>query len=308
MYRVYPTADNNFWIDRQVNVVKLEISSVRGADNKIEYSEPPTQDITDDRVILSSTTDDAMVATLVIKKIEGPTVGQLMRGVKFIEAGIMQNVSYPHRRAIYPGKARVFALEGQSFLDAFTDPVDGTVLPWYDSKGATPYPAGMPLPPDVRGAYLNASDPQAGNPITDVKLHVADTPNGVATDSMHLSPEGNPVPDDANPPANALAANRFEVEKTFQLYFAVRTKEVVLGANTVFTKRGATWWTVDGTGTIVATKWTAEPQAGIIRAAAEKFDEVTNGSVVPITTGLTGNEAQNPPHLPAGQAFFTVGI
>jgi hypothetical protein len=307
-YRVYPTAANNFFVDREVNVVKVEITAAEGADNKIKHDGVPEQEIHPvyphlSFTILSAASGSlAMEALLTIKKIEGPVAGGVMRGVKFIESGFIQSVEREKHHAKYTGKRRVFAMEGQIHLDG--DP-DQNAKPWYDYEGNSPYAEGANLPPDARGAYKAETDPQPGNPLTNVKLHVADTPQQPGTDSMHLANiPGNP--DDGKPvmPQHQpnVIVNRYEIVLKFMLYFAVRTREAVLGSDTVYTQRGSAWWKFNGSGEMSQYIWTPDMGAG--NSGPSVFTEVTNGAVVPITTGRYSNEisdellGSNPPTPP----------
>ena len=75
----------------------------------------------------------------------------------------------------------------------------------------------------------------------------------------------------------------------FQLFAAVRTLDIGLGAETIFTQRGKASWYFDGTGTVANNVWTPAAQA---KAAGDsKFVEVVSGAVVPKTTGTAFNSA-----------------
>lgn len=118
---MYPTAGNNFFVNRQVNVVKVEVAAA-GANNKLDYAiQPPIQDSVYNRMILSANPGPAMTVHLRVTKIEGPAVDGKMRGVRFVELGVMQNGTFTQMHGDYDGfatpKRRVSSLEGKSFLD-----------------------------------------------------------------------------------------------------------------------------------------------------------------------------------------------
>jgi len=82
----------------------------------------------------------------------------------------------------------------------------------------------------------------------------------------------------------------FELRLDFQLFAAVRTLDIGLGAETIFTQRGKASWYFDGTGTVANGVWT--PAAQQAKTAGDsKFVEVVGGAVVPNTTGATFNAA-----------------
>ncbi len=93
-YRVSPDISvDNFFVDREVNVVQVSIATAI-ADNKIVIQPDPVQHATESTVILSvdpRLIPDTIVANLLVKRLEGPAVGGNMRGVRFIEFGMIQN-------------------------------------------------------------------------------------------------------------------------------------------------------------------------------------------------------------------------
>jgi hypothetical protein len=209
-----------------------------------------------------------MRAYLKVTKMEGPVVGASMRGVRFIEFGLIQNGDVTNLHGNYDGfaqpKKRVLSVEGHSYLD-----VTSPSLPWYSPgvQGA------------LRGTYAHGSDP-AVNPVTNIpRLEIEDTPSLDATDQMVLTVDG--VPD---------AVDSFAIEINFQLYLAVCTKESVLGSAAVYTQRGRADWWFNGSGTVdAAGVWQKGMSAKNDGSAS--FVAVTDGSVVPITTGTTANDA-----------------
>jgi len=76
----------------------------------------------------------------------------------------------------------------------------------------------------------------------------------------------------------------------FQLFAAVRTLDIGLGAETIFTQRGKASWYFDGTGTVANGVWTPAAQQAK-NAGDSKFAGVADGSVVPKTTGTAFNSA-----------------
>lgn len=183
-------------MDREVNVVKVEFTAGRGADNKIDYEpQDPFQDpVNLIRILSSGEGENTMVAFLNVKKITGPVVNNQMRGVKFVEAGFIQNFSIPAGffRGQYPfmpnTKYRVNkAYEGKSFLDG-----SGAYNPWYDAAGES----ASDVPPnkaDNRGVYPNDISPVTDPEVTNKFLVIADSPGVPVVDSMILDAQGNPL-------------------------------------------------------------------------------------------------------------------
>ncbi len=293
VYRVYPTTANNFFIDRQVNVVKIEISTPAqpAGTNQVAFNNPPIQVAYGQKTIWSSIQPNppAMSAYLHVTKIEGPLVGGSMRGVRFIEVGFIQNVNNTELHADYDGfvptrQRRLNTSEGKSFLDADEGPV-----PWYETQ----------VIDQKIAVYAPGTD--QGVPIQGIDLYMDDTPSLPATDKMDLS-----IPDGKG----GLVwdyVDSFALKIDFDLFFAVRTFEAVLGSQSVYTQRGSTPWTFNGSGTIDdgtiipanRGKWSKADVAGTNSKGANpvSFAVVTNGSVVPITVGPVGNTVLNDPNV-----------
>jgi len=73
------------------------------------------------------------------------------------------------------------------------------------------------------------------------------------------------------------------------LFAAVRTLDIGLGAEAIFTQRGKAVWYFDGSGTVADDVWT--PTTDAKNAGDSKFAGVADGSVVPKTTGTAFNAA-----------------
>src|SRR4029078_4404238 len=128
----------------------------------------------------SAITTPAMTANLRVTKIEGPTVNGTMRGVRFIEIGMIQNVTYTQKHGDYDGfvppKRQVSSLEGQSYLDCYTTAPWASTIPWYDSNAKM----------GTRSYYTNGTDPVAGAPVTNIDFNVTDFPSLAGTESIDL--------------------------------------------------------------------------------------------------------------------------
>jgi hypothetical protein len=300
-YRVYPTSTaRNFYVDREVNVVKVEISPTKGLDNQVVHSDSGPRN--DSLMIWSSVNKPTIDVSLVIKKIEGPVVSGAMRGLRFIEAGMIQNVKNSKLHSKFGANiTRMNALEGRSFLDA-----SNAELPWYDPKGVT-----MQDPPGIGpilgwGKYPNEriSMPVPETLLSNVELRIRDTPKVQAADAAYLDASGNPA--GFPPPPHASKLSRYEIMIDFKLYFAVHTREAVLGSEEVFTQRGKLDWYFNGTGNWNQATgiWTLDKSIEVVanREQHDYFREVINGERVPITTLPTANN----PGVPASQIWSTI--
>jgi len=81
--------------------------------------------------------------------------------------------------------------------------------------------------------------------------------------------------------------DELSIQFTCVLYVAVHTSDTRNGAAEVYTQRGAAEWTFDGSGGIDA--------AGVYTCSAgntgsSMFTPITNGAVVPVTTGTSVNQ------------------
>lgn len=309
-YRVYPTADDNFYVDRQVNVVKVEISAVAGADNKLGYYnadnpadrrfDAPWQVeglrnfITSVRYFPTGVAQiPTMKAELTIKKLEGPTVNGGVRGVRFIEAGMIQNATFEQMHGVFEMfstgvKHRAFTLEGNSYLDVITQGVTVN-LPWYRDGNSW----------GLDGVYRSSGDPAVGMPATNIPLGAGDQPMMYATDKMILTETVPYVENGVTVMVEvARLVNRFELVFDLMLYFAVRTREAVNGSDTVYTQRGKAHWWFNGSGDInwqydsyedaVVGKW--QRSLALANNGDAAFAEITDGTVIPITTAPVTNE------------------
>ncbi len=293
VYRVYPTADDNFWIDRQVNVVKITFTAAEGAGtNQLVYENhpdtAPTPDLADPlrRVIASSQSFTApppgtppelipaMKAKLKVAAIEGPTVNGAMRGVKFVEIGFAQSSTVTKQHAEFKTAPDVirryrYVLEGRTYRDGRTkDSV------WYDADVSA----------QRVGVYSSASDPAAT--ISNIDLFIDDTPVQPVTDRVRIPYGGF-----------EYLVTWYRLVNDFQLFFSARTKETSLGSDTIYTQRGKANWYFNGSGEIT---WTAVPGGAVHtwnKGADSKndgdkfFSEVSDGSVVPVTTGDIATDA-----------------
>jgi len=249
--------------DLEVNVVQVKLKG--GTTNKIVYK----NDLGQNGTVIKSSESDAMEASLTIEKVIGPSVSGSTRGEQLVEIGFIQNGQFTRKHAIYdgftPSKRRRSSLQdGTYYIDYYTSSPAST-SPWYDSEGAT-----------GSGGFHQV--PAGGS--TNQSLNITDTPSVTATDSMSLTIDN--VTD---------MADKFAIEFDFTLYFAVRTVQDVNGASGVFTQRGSALWEFDGTGDIDASGvWT---QTGNGNTGAGSFTEITNGEVVPVTTGTPINSLFN---------------
>jgi hypothetical protein len=305
VYRVYPTAANNFWIDRQVNVVKITYTLAEGADNRLEIrndqyapmlnpGSPGRFDHTKWLSILSAGPDPnaptqvgnpTMQAKLVVQRIEGPKVGMEtgMRGVKFMEIGLIQNSKHRENYAVIRQSAAQngvdlpadvnyrYILEGNTYLDSKI-----ATVPWY-----------YPIHEDGQVAVWSpTTDPS--NALTSLELKIDDRPNLKVTDALYPLYNGS-----------RYRPSRLVLISDFLLYFAVRTKETALAADLIYTQRGKVEWYFNGTGVITyaaaqngwSWSWAKDGAENGAVGGNKYFQDVTTGAVVPVTTGPTANEA-----------------
>ena len=265
--------------------ISVNRCAAAGANNKIVYADPqtnpPIQLASDKYMIYSVTTINAMVASLRVNKIEGPVVNGGMRGVRFVEVGIVQNATFTQMHGLYkdfdlqsPPKRRVSTLEGQSYVDCWV--LDAaSKLPWYDSEAQSMRPAEV-----GRGVYPMANEPVSDALIANIDMKVADWPHLWGTDTMSpiaLVPGG--ITDEVD---------RYEILFKCKDYLAVRTKEAANGSEDVFTQRARTpdGWYFNGSGDVVAGTWKGDVGVAKVDAVDGKdysFTVVSDGTVVPIT-------------------------
>jgi hypothetical protein len=260
-----------FSVDYAVNVVQVKID-ISGT-NSLTYNNPPSQSGTT-ALIASTTAGAAETSTLGVATLAGPMVNGSMRGVKFIQLGMIQNGQFTAKHAVYDGLApaqiRKSSLEdGTYHLDYLTSAGQVSTSPWYDSQAGT----------GSLGFLAPTTDTQQNNII----FNVSDTPQLLATDM---------------PVLNGIQANLYAIVFDLNLYFAVRTTEAVNGSDQVYTQRAKASWRFDGTGTVNAAGiWS---QTGTGTTGSAKFTEVQSGDVVPITTGTPIN------NLFPGETWTTV--
>jgi len=270
---IYQVNADYVW-DLEVNVVQVRLKS--GASNAINYQNDPFQAGADQRKICSWYADmnhntRAMKAELTVETIEGPTVGGGIRGMKFIEMGFIQNGTLTKRNGVYQFWPKIWknSLEdGNVHLDYATEPAPGSTSPWYDSEDVT-FPPGN----DVDGFY---SPPDDSSVISDHAMKVGDSPQLKVVPDMEL-PIG----------AESDDVDIFNLVFDCSLYFAVRTVDTRNGANSVYTQRASAEWQFDGSGTVDgAGNWS---KTGSGNTGNGSFTEVSDGSVVPVTTGTPLN-------------------
>ena len=186
-----------------------------------------------------------------------------MRGVRFVEVGMIQNVGFTKDHSDYDGftipKRRLGSLESNKmWLDTITTNPGASTPPWYDSNSKA----------GIRSLYNHGSDPVAGAVIENIDLDTRDRPKIQGTDTMALTIEGvTKLPD------------RFAIKLDFNLYCAVHTKEAILDSDKVFTQREKASWYFDGSGSLINGVWT---KSTADNNGDKLFTEVINGDVVPV--------------------------
>jgi len=107
----------------------------------------------------------------------------------------------------------------------------------------------------------------------DITMETDDTPYFPVTDN---SLTNGTVLDTVNGAAISSAA----LVLKFSLYLAIATTDSENFADDVFTQRAAATWTFNGSGNFAGNTWT-----GTGGNTSTPFSEVSDGSLVPITTG-----------------------
>lgn len=161
-----------------------------------------------------------------------------------------------------PPEERVSSLEGNSYLDAATG-----APPWTRPSN-----------------YLsNLSDTS----YEDEPLSTDDTPLVSFSDDCVLSGNGmTDVPVDGA----AIVLN-------FQLYVAAKTTDAENGADSVYVQIGMANWQFNGSGVLAGANtfsygvWTSSAPKGDGNTGDTSFRIITTGATVPITTGVTANQA-----------------
>ena len=267
---VYEVNDKYKW-DLEVNVVRI----ILGQTNSLSYNNPPVQQ---NNALINSVAaggGEAVEAQLEIERIEGPLVGGISRGVRFIEVGFVQNGRWTEKFGEFDqlptaaggmGRRRVSSLmDGNYHIDYLTNPL--STSPWYDSPDASGVNGGV-------GVLRNLGDIQVNATLFDM----SDRPTQLGSDVMTLV-EGR----------NTDQIDRISIIFDFNLYFTVRTTQSVNGSEHRYTQRASAHWTFNGSGTFdIAGNWTASANAG--NSGSSSFSEITTGAVVPVTTGTPCND------------------
>ena len=281
VYRVTPSSNQNFFVNREVNIVQVSVRASEGENNYLDYSknDKMIQDPQNSRMIISANPEPAMLAQLRVTSIEGPAVRGTTRGVRFIEVGFIQNAVFTSIHADYDGFAtpqrRYSNIEGTTvLLDCYTDNPNASTPPWSDSKNIL----------GSRGIYYGV-DPVTV-PIVNIDFNTKDTPRQLATDTMPLTIVVNGIQVTKYP-------SEFGIRMDFNLYLAVRTKEQSLDSDKVYTQRAKASWYFNGSGKVTNTIW-SNADAG--NSGDKFFTVITSGAVVPVTTGMLVNVAGNPPN------------
>jgi len=236
-----------------------------------------------------------MRSQLKINSIKGPMVGNTSRGVRFIEAGFIQHLTFTKQRTNYalrsdptnprvavqeirrnapPNNAFRGILEGRTLLDMETM-TDRSTIPWLDSES--------------EGAWGGDSIFQGrlGNnvwdrPVPAKTLTTRDVPRSVTPwNAINLT-----LPGGAG--EGTYWPTTVNSKWDFDLYLAVRTTEDVNGSAGIFTQRAATKWRYARTG-----RWN-QPVINFSSGNNGKYSPVTNGTRVNLVRGFdNGTEAVN---------------
>lgn len=219
----------------------------------------------------------AMNATFKVDRVEGPTRGSspVLRGVKFMEMGLIQNLDVDKKRGIFgnntPSLARVSNMEDVGVL------LDGGsgLVPWYDRDNV--------MLPETVGGLLK---PDTDQLIVDEDLVMADRPQNQRVSDTPIW-------------VNSAITNS-ELKLDFFVYFAVRTTDPSdFLARQVYTQRAVAKWYVDASGTYTRANastygtWTgnnARVRSDEANERIASFVQVVSGARVPKTTGPTANE------------------
>jgi hypothetical protein len=239
--RITPgTAVSNFYVNREVNVVKFEYESEAGADNKIIINGTPVQanvykggdPINYPKAAVRSTNvdDPAMEATIKVKSIAGPVINGEMRGLRFVETGLIQFATASKVETTFVKfdngiqYKNVADYSGERFVDTA---IGSTLSPYYHQFEAYYSPDGDPPP----------EGPLAG-PIVDRIIKIRDTPQIKATTNAMTYTNGG----------QTVRAEKFDILINFEIYICVRTRDGGLGSDKIYTKRGSATWYFNGTG------------------------------------------------------------
>jgi hypothetical protein len=194
-------------------------------------------------------------------------VNGAMRGVKYINAGIVQNGEFTTKNGVYAdGSARTSSLQGRSYyIDYLTDP--RSTPPWYDS----------------RSGYKGLWSGSTGAPGT-VTLRISDEPNLPGPDTFFHN--GSPI----------VSEN---IRADFRDYVLVSTTAAANGSESVYDDLGEGAWTFQGSGTFAGVAaanniengtgtWTGYSWDGDSGDSA--LGRVTQNTPAPITSGTPCND------------------
>jgi hypothetical protein len=195
-YRVTPgTAVSNFFVDREVNVVKITVTSAATPlRNEVKLANPTTNPPIQKpggKRVKSVTKDYAMGAYLSVEEIKGPLVGDSRRGVRFMEVGFIQNVFVEQSHGVFdglaPAKKQVSPMEGKSYLDCMVGAAAITSTPpWYDTKGASaPTTEGVP-PGALKGVFTAGNQEGGADATCAAWIAISDTPTLLGTGDMSV--------------------------------------------------------------------------------------------------------------------------
>jgi len=259
--------DQNYTWQMDVNVVKV---SVNISGSSITDPGVPYQDNKQANYIHSGIggASDAMAATVPVTLqgpyVQGPDGIYVQRGISHIQVGFIQDVQFAYVNSVYGAAGEeVSSLQGSSYVDWLNVGGNGNngFGPWYDDTG------------DRATAYVNEpSDPLVPDE-DDITMETDDTPYFPVTDN---SLTNGTVLDTVNGAAISSAA----LVLKFSLYLAIATTDSENFADDVFTQRAAATWTFNGSGNFAGNTWT-----GTGGNTSTPFSEVSDGSLVPITTG-----------------------
>jgi hypothetical protein len=257
-YRV--TVPDGFYIDREVNVVKVDINFGDAATNKIDVGKAKNmaQNAPNQlNQIISSTksdTDPAMIGGFTVSRIAGPLVNGARRGGRFIVMGFMQTVKiglHGDFSLAVPAFRMVSNVEGKLYLDSLT-PNDA---PWAQRIYNPPPDPGSQV-------YLPIDTDQVKS---DTPFSYRDTPS--------VTVVGNMV-------ENGDRVTFFSLVLDFKTMFGVRTIDAT-SVDTAITPtiRASGTWGWNGSGFVDAKSVWASNVATPFTTSG-KFVEVTDGRVL----------------------------
>lgn len=205
---------------------------------------------------------DAMSATVIIAHKMGKSRdGSPPRGLRYVLGSFIQNGEVEQWNADYGSPTLVVShniMEQPTTWLLDTTP-NAPSPPWYAFKAPT---------------GLTNRD----TPVINYRLVGGDRPNLDAADPTQMSGTGEP-----SVGASHLAVNNLRVN--FRLYVAVNTLDLSNGASQIYIQRAVAEWHFDGTGDTSSGTW--KPLKAHTNGVDSPFQEVTDGSPVPVTGGHT---------------------